>query len=94
MVVSLANLKRIAARVGCTVENDRQRDAYCAEAKPGFVFCSTGTHEVVAAYYEGGATLTAEARAALLGDIEDGVEPCETPGCEWCSDNGIKIGTR
>lgn len=73
--------KRLAAKLGCEIDDDGYRLA--CEAPQHHVF-EQGLHEVVACYEPGG---KCEAWMSLHDDMLRGVEPCEAHAngtCDWC----------
>lgn len=86
----LDKVRRVARELGARFEDDRQAGVFRVEAPAGFVWKGWGVHELVAPWVEMVAEWRAEAALDLLERME-GLEECDTTGCEWCADNGVTI---
>jgi hypothetical protein len=81
-MTTLSKLKKEAAKIGATVEQDRIGDTLNTEvfSPSGFRFASDSTHIFVDCVY----VPWKPDYADLLNRISYGLEPCEDAQCEWC----------
>ena len=87
MTPTLANVKKVAAKLGATVI--RKDDECNIEAPQGHVWSgATDIHESVGC--ANGYSIT-EVYAGQLDFMSYGVEPCEIPDCEWCRDTAKEM---
>lgn len=82
-----ARLAKAIAAVGATLyeDSDGLRFVLSAHAPLGSVWAGDFIHEMVVTMFAGCGTRDA-ARREMLARVKDGVVPCETPECEWCTE--------